>query len=120
MYDVYKIIDRKSDNVYVGITKDINHRMRQHRWSYKHKKQQCSAQQIFKNEDWFYEILEKTNDKSREMYWIQNTKNCINKLKYQGLDKVKAKEYQRNYSRKRYWNEKWGGLLSIDVESIFN
>lgn len=145
-YKIYKIIDRKSDNVYIGITKNINARFRQHRWSHKHKKQECSAKIIFNNEDWYYEIIEETNDKSRERFWIANTPNCINQQTLEwgcwiDMSPEKKAEYRKYYyeghkeqemqnnKKRRAWKNTWCGnynnngqnnLLKIDFESIFN
>lgn len=146
MYKVYKIIDRKSDNVYIGISKNINHRFRQHKYAHKNKKQECSAKIIFNNEDWYYEIIEETNDKSRERFWIQNTPNCINQQKLQWgcsttMSPEKKAEYRKYYyeghkkqeaeyqKKIKGWKNSWGGnfdsngqnnLLRIDFKSVFN
>ena len=145
MYKIYKISDNTNDNVYIGKTKNINHRFGQHRWSHKHKKQECSAKIIFNNEDWSYKIIEETDDKSREKYWIANTPNCVNhmKLEWLGIDnspELKAK-YKKQWNQKnkerinlykkdlRHWKNTWCGnydynnhnnLLRINIESIFN
>jgi hypothetical protein len=145
MYKIYKISDNTNDNVYIGKTKNINHRFRQHRYAHKHKKQECSAKIIFNNEDWSYKVIEETDDKSREAYWIANTPNCINQMKLQWLGIDNSPELQAQYKKEwnqknkerinqyhkdvRNWKNTWCGnydynnhnnLLRIKVESIFN
>ena len=115
---IYKIIDNTNDNCYIGKTKNINHRMRQHRYSHRHQKQCCSSEQILKNEDWYYEIIEMTNNpRERERYWINNSKNCINKLTYKFTYESKRKEY---YKIKYQWQKSWGDNLSNNKYSIYS
>ena len=115
---IYKIIDNTNDNCYIGKTKNINHRMRQHRYSHRHQKQCCSSEQILKNEDWYYEIIEMTNNPiEREKYWINNSKNCINKLTYKFTYESKRKEY---YKIKYQWQKSWGDNLSNNKYSIYS
>ena len=115
---IYKIIDNTNDNCYVGKTKNINHRMRQHRYSHRHQKQCCSSEQILKNEDWYYEIIEMTNNSTeREKYWINNSKNCINKLTYRFTYESKRKEY---YKIKYLWQKSWGDNLSNTKHAIYS
>lgn len=115
---IYKIIDNTNDNCYIGKTKNINHRMRQHRYSHRHQKQCCSSEQILKNEDWYYEIIEITNNPiEREKYWINNSKNCINKLTYRFTYESKRKEY---YKIKYQWQKSWGDNLSNTKHAIYS
>jgi len=102
MYKIYKIVDNTNGNVYVGITSQILYkRISSHRNDFKIGNY-CSSQEIFKNDDWYYEVIEETDDKSREKYWIQNTLNCINQKKY-GFDR---KEWTKNYRLKNKTNIK--------------
>jgi len=115
---IYKIIDNTNDNCYIGKTKNINHRMRQHRYSHRHQKQCCSSEKILKNEDWYYEIIEMTNNPiEREKYWINNSKNCINKLTYKFTYESKRKEY---YKIKYLWQKSWGDNLSNTKHAIYS
>ncbi len=124
MYKIYKIVDNTNNNVYIGQTKEkkLSERIRKHICNYKRKRQECSSSIILKNDDWYCEIIEETDDIKREKYWINNTPNCINK---------KTLIYGRcNNSRNLemyYYKKSWGGdprcnnnLLSIDAETIFN
>jgi hypothetical protein len=134
MYKIYKIVDNTNGNVYVGQTKvSLAQRIANHKHDFKRGKS-CSSQKILNNNDWFYELIEEIDDKSREIYWIQNTENCINKNKYDfDIKKSKKEYYEKNKEyfkehNKLYYNFKnsWGGhprsnnnLLQIDV-NIFN
>ena len=132
MYKIYKIVDNTNGNVYIGQTKQkyLSNRIAHHRNNYKYDKQ-CSSKNILCNDDWYYELIEETNDLSREKYWIHNTSNCINKSdfeKYETYEKKRGKKperilYQKNRLKNRYeFYKLWGGdprsnnnLLLIDV-----
>jgi len=134
MFKIYKIIDNTNDNVYIGITKQkIIRRICQHECDYKGNRN-VSSSLIIKNNDWKYELIEETDDKTRERYWINNTPNCINtkrlnfdhseysKIKYQKTKHI-TKESRNNYNLKVFhWKKSWGGdqrydnnLLKIDI-----
>jgi len=152
MYKIYKIVDNTNGNVYIGQTKQkyLSDRITCHKQHFKHNyKKNCSSRLILNNDDWFYELIEETDDKSREIYWIQNTPNCINKVKFvcdkKKVDKIyreknkdrkreidkkyreENKEYFKEYQKfYREYKNSWGGdprsnnnLLSIDVKLFF-
>ena len=126
MYKIYKIVDNTNDNVYIGITtQTLKERLKGH----KHKIT-CSSREIIKNGDYRIELIEQTDDKTRERYHIQNT-NCINAIKYNyNFDEKKyMKKYREKNKSKLLKNKKnynkfrcsWGGdpkrhnnLLKID------
>ena len=99
MYKIYKIIDNTNDNVYIGQTRrTLNQRLREHKNS-----QNCSSRDIIENGDYRIELIEQTNDKSRERYWVENNE-CINKNIPGRTDKEwrednteKIKEYNKEY-----------------------
>jgi len=133
MYKIYKIVDNTNGNVYIGQTKVkyLSQRIAQHRNNLKYEKS-CSSKKILCNNDWYYELIEETNDLSREQYWILNIDNCINNNNYQKngtYEQVRAKNPERIlYQKKRLKNrydffKSWGGdpqsynnLLKIDVD----
>ena len=91
MYKIYKIVDNTNDNVYIGITtQTLKRRLNGH----KHKIT-CSSRNIIKNGDYRIELIEETDDKSRERHWIENTE-CIN-ITIPGRTK---KEWSKEYSEK--------------------
>lgn len=147
MYKIYKIVDNTNGNVYVGQTKQkyLCERIKCHKYEYKNGRG-CSCKNILCNNDWYYELIEETDDKSREEYWIKNTPNCINKTKYERLNNKQhykknllihedfnKKRYERNKVNQKktandyyYYKKTWGGdprnsnnLLMIDV-NLFN
>ena len=74
MYKIYKIVDNTNDNVYIGITrKTLKERLGRHE-----RHNNCVSRDIIKNGDYRMELIEQTDDKMRERYWIENTE-CINK-----------------------------------------
>ena len=80
-YKIYRIVDNTNGNVYYGITKQkyVCERISTHRLHYKNNIGYCSSRIILENNDWFYELVEETDDPEREKYYIRNTPNCINK-----------------------------------------
>ena len=132
---IYKIIDNTNGNVYIGKTeKTLNDRLSNHKFD-----KTCMSREIIKNGDYKIELIEETEDESRERYWILNTE-CVNitipgrtqkeyyldnkdKIdEYQKEYNAKNKEHKRNYDRMRsIWMSSMGGdprhnnnLLKID------
>lgn len=133
---IYKIIDNTNGNIYIGKTtqKYLCQRLSAHK-SYK----DCTSYEIIKNGDYKIELIEETEDDTRERYWILNT-DCINKhipgrtkkewrednkeqlrINKQEWYQVNKEEIQK-YKRQRYkYESTWGGdkkrnncLLLID------
>ena len=77
MHKIYRIVDNTNGNVYIGKTKKkyLSSRLASHR----DKSSCCSSSQIIKNGDYKIELIEETEDETRERYWIENTE-CINKV----------------------------------------
>ena len=80
MLKIYRIIDNTNGNVYIGKTdqKYLSDRLSSHKYDYKRGKN-CSSGKIIKNGDYKIELIEETQDESRERYWILNTE-CVNKV----------------------------------------
>lgn len=109
MYKIYKIVDNTNNNVYIGQTKQkyLSSRIKLHKHEAKVNKN-CSSKIIINNNDWYYELIEETDNKSREIYWIQNTKNCINKYKCNFDEKKSKKEYyEKNKEEFKKRNNKY-------------
>ena len=143
-YKIYKLIDNTNGNIYIGITiQKLSQRLNNHKQDYK-RDYHCVSKKIIANGDYKIELIEETDDKTRERYWIENTE-CINKNipgrsrkeHYEDtkhlLDKKKLSEYHQKYRKEtncnkiRYsWYSSMGGspwknnnsLLKIDV-SLF-
>tara|TARA_R110000782_G_scaffold42914_1_gene97209 strand:- start:771 stop:1211 length:441 start_codon:yes stop_codon:yes gene_type:complete len=111
MLKIYKIIDNTNGNIYIGKTKQkLYIRLNNHKQDFK-RGSTCMSREIIKNGDYKIELIEETDDKTRERYWIENTE-CINKnipgrtVKeyYQDnkhlLDKEKLKKYHKKYREK--------------------
>ena len=82
MYKIYKIVDNTNDNIYIGITKKkyLSYRLSQHKYEYKTERgKNCMSKEIIMNGDYKIELIEETDDKLRERYWIQKL-NCVNKV----------------------------------------
>ncbi len=119
MYKIYKLVDKTNDDVYYGITtKSLKERLREHK---KINKKQLSSSSIIKNGDYYIELLEETDDKSRERYYIENNP-CINKeipgrtkKEYIKDNKEWWKNYDKNWKKKRReWERSWGGDLRLN------
>ena len=104
---IYKISDNTNNNCYIGQTKDIKKRLRQHTDKCSKK---TSCQKIIDNGDWNFKIIEECEDKianEREQYWIDNTDNVINMRPV--IRKISKKDYNRQDSFKRNrWIRSWG------------
>jgi len=127
MYKIYKIVDNTTNNIYIGQTKcrNLSTRIANHRHDFK-RDHTCSSILILKNNDWRYELIEETDDITREIYWIQNTPNCINKIKFLFDDKPRKKEYyieNKNKINKRnnnyYENNKENVLERTNWNSLW-
>jgi len=130
MYKIYKIVDNTNNNVYIGQTKlkYLSSRISGHKTDFKRNKN-CSSKLILKNNDWYYKLIEETNDKSRERYWIENTPNCINTRRLNiGANKCCREKYlisqkRRDIVRNNYYKSFGGNpydkynnsLLKIDI-----
>ena len=107
MYKIYKIVDNTNDNVYIGITTTtLKRRLSKHKCY-----QECVSRDIIKNGDYRIELIEETDDKTRERHWIENTE-CVNKnipgrtkkeynKEYRKNNKEKKAEYNKNYNEFR-------------------
>ena len=79
MVKIYRIVDNTNGNIYIGKTKQtLNQRLTKHRYTTKKNTNRCMSREIIKNGDYKIELIEETDDKTRERYWILNT-DCINK-----------------------------------------
>ena len=95
IFKIYKIVDNTNGNIYIGLTiQTLKERLRGH---VRHL--DCVSRDIIKNGDYKIELIEETEDKSREKYWVKNTE-CINKQipgrtdkEYREDNKEKRKEY---------------------------
>lgn len=131
MFKIYKIIDNTNNDIYIGITKQklLSKRLSQHK-----ERMNCMSSKIIKNGDYKIELIEETDDKTRERYWIENT-DCINKQipgrtkqEYYNDNRERLSQYKRNWKQNhRYYEKSWGGdirynnnsLLKIDPD-LFN
>jgi hypothetical protein len=149
MLKIYKIIDNTNGNVYIGKTKQkyLSSRLSVHRSGAKNCRS-CSSYEIIKNGDYKIELIEETEDDSRERYWVENTV-CVNKnipgrtgkewgKEYYKVNKEEIKKYKKVYRKdnkekiklfkhnKHKYQSSWGGdkrrqnnLLSIDPNLFF-
>lgn len=111
MLKIYRIVDNTNGNIYIGKTTQT---LKARLYGHKHKNT-CSSHNIIKNGDYRIELIEETDDDTRERYWIQNT-DCINirKLDY---DKIKQnKKYYENNKEKI--SQKHKKYIEYNFESI--
>ena len=129
MIKIYRIVDNTNGNIYIGKTKNT---LKQRLASHKHRKT-CMSREILKNGDYRMELIEETDDDTRERYWILNT-DCINKVIPGRTKKESNKEWyennmeekkEKNKEYKKYINSMGGdprynnNLLKINV-NLFN
>ena len=99
---IYKIIDNTNGAIYIGkTTRTLKHRLGQH----KHYND-CSSKKIIENGDYRIELIEETDDDTRERYWILNTE-CVNVCipgrthkEWREKNKEKLKEYEKEWREK--------------------
>eukprot|EP01047_Picozoa_sp_COSAG01_P080347 COSAG01_NODE_15584_length_1321_cov_1.729951_2_plen_107_part_01 len=107
MFKIYRIVDNTNNNVYIGLTSQtyLSNRISYHKSHYKDDNFHCSSKEILKNNNWHYELVEETDDKTREHYHIQNTPNCINTIKFSYDRKlVTKKHYIKNKTKILQYN----------------
>jgi len=133
MLKIYRIVDNTNGNIYIGKTKKkyLCQRLAQHKYDYKNNKP-CMSRDIIKNGDYRMELIEETDDETRERYWIENTE-CINKVvpnrnrkEYYDDNKdaiiKKSKKYYENNKEKINNTRKYKyiyNLLKIDPNLFF-
>ena len=144
MIKIYKLIDNTNSNVYVGSTKQkyLCDRLSSHVYDFKtNNKRGSVSRDIIKNGDYKIQLIEETDDETRERYWIENTE-CVNKQipgrtqkewaeDNKEIIKIKqAEKHQKNRDKnlerfKQYsqFRNTWGGdsrynnnLLKIDID----
>jgi len=101
---IYKIIDNTNGNIYIGkTTQTLKERLSNHK-----NITTCMSREIIKNGDYKIELIEETEDDTRERYWIENT-DCINKYIPGRTDKEwneVNKDKMIAYKEKYYSNNK--------------
>ena len=104
MLKIYRIIDNTNGNIYIGRTKQtLNIRLSGHKCD-----KTCSSREIIKNGDYKIELIEETDDESRERYWIEHTE-CVNKIipgRTRKEWKDANKQYYKKYNKNYYQNNK--------------
>ena len=109
-YKIYKLIDNTNGDIYIGMTTNLRRRLSQH----KNKDNDCLSRKIIANGDYRIELIEETDDKTRERYWIENTE-CINiqipgrTLKERRATEKFKKTLRTRRMRLRKYQYSWGG-----------
>ena len=126
-YKIYKLTDNTNGNIYIGITiQKLSQRLNNHKQDYK-RDYYCVSKKIIANGDYKIELIEETDDKTRERYWIENSV-CVNQIiPYRSKEEKKEYNDSWNKNNKQYFKEytifrnTWGGdvryennLLKID------
>lgn len=74
MYYIYKIVNSKSPKIYIGVTNNFQKRIREHSYG-NGNGLLARAVRKYGWDSFSYEILEKTNNREKEIYYI-NELNC--------------------------------------------
>jgi len=82
-YNIYKITSDQTDDVYVGITSlTLKKRLQKHKYNYKYycyeKYRFVFSFLVVCYDDCKIELIEETDDKSREKFWIRKIDCCNN------------------------------------------
>ena len=101
MFKIYKIVDNTNGDVYIGQTKQkyLSERLAQHRSP----NNKSISREIIKNGDYEIMLIEETDDKTRERYYIENTE-CINKVI---PGRTSEEYYQDNKEKVKAANRAW-------------
>ena len=121
MFKIYKIVDNTNGNIYIGKTdQTLKVRLNEHK---SHKK--CSSKEIIKNGDYKIELIEETEDETRERYWILNTE-CVNKQipgrtkkEWNKDNKDKMIAYRKKYYKNKNNRDKFS-LYQKEYDKIRN
>ena len=112
---IYKLTSPNTDLVYVGKTiMRLCDRMKVHRWTAKNTRD-CSSHKIFDCGEASIELIEETEDKDREGFWITELNSCNErKLDYpkNGRPEYKAEWHQKH-------KEEIAKKLAVKIECEF-
>jgi len=112
MYKIYKLSSIETSNVYVGLTTNtLSRRISKHKNDYKRYLETnfhyLTSFEICKYADVKIELIEETDDKTRERFHIENTENCINhdiptrtQKEYVKANEAKTKAYYKEWCEK--------------------
>ena len=105
---IYKITSPNTDLVYVGKTvQTLNQRMSNHKWKAKNIKN-CSSIKVLECGDAIIELIEETDDNTREKYWIEELNTC-NIIRYNSNPQIADKKHReknrdsRNAKKREYY-----------------
>tara|TARA_R110000822_G_scaffold136532_1_gene274010 strand:- start:9177 stop:9539 length:363 start_codon:yes stop_codon:yes gene_type:complete len=108
MFSIYKIVDNTNGNIYVGSTNALPQR----KWKHKNYTK-YSSREIIKNNDYYFEVIEKCEEDKRyerEQYWMDNLDNVINKKLA-----IRSRERELNYRKNLYhYQNSWGGDYRVN------
>jgi len=91
MLKIYRIVDNTNGNIYIGkTTQTLKKRLSNHKYD-----KDCVSRDIIKNGDYRMELIEITEDESRERYYIENI-DCIN----HNIPGRTQKEYYEKHNNK--------------------
>ena len=100
MFKIYKIVDNTNGDVYIGRTKQkLKRRLANHRSP----NNTCISREIIENGDYEIMLIEETDDKTRERYYIENTE-CINRVI---PGRTQEEWHKENKERKRAKEKAW-------------
>ena len=101
---VYQIVNLVTGECYIGSSRNIERRWRDHRSLSRWK--QCPNNALYKDfkeyglESFLFKVIEETDNLcEREQYWIRLLKPSYNSNNAKGLDTERYKEYQKRYMK---------------------
>ena len=103
---VYKIINTITGDFYIGSSKDVKQRWRAHKkpsvWKNHPNNQMYIDMQKYGLDNFDFQILEEVEPdslKEKEQYFIETLKPTYNQMNAKGLNIVRRKDYQKEYSK---------------------
>ena len=103
---IYKISSPQTDDVYIGkTTQTLKIRFRNHKSGYKQycyeKRRFCFSFLVVCYEDSKIDLIEETDDETRERYWIRKLDCCNNRMNRKPVDyicKIKSNTHKRGFT----------------------
>ena len=117
MYKIYKLSSIETSNVYVGLTTNtLSRRLAQHKCDYKRyietNYHYLTSFEICKYADVKIELIEETDNKTRERFHVENTENCINHdIPTRSFDEYQETNKEYLLKKRKEWREKNKDIL---------
>ena len=122
---IYKITNTITGDFYIGSSKDIKRRWREHKWPSSWNKQPNNPlyqdMQKYGLDKFEFEILAEVEEdslKEKEQQFIETLKPTYNNINAKGLNVARYKEYEKSDKRKKHRKEYQNQLCFYNGETL--